>query len=129
MHISSVWAEICLRISEGTDQHGKSLHLCVNLERCPSVSLACLDMPHLTVLVQFPTDSLQMEERLRETEYLTFNYLYTHTHTHLHARTNTLHRCADRHTHSFRERVTQSKLFDLIGASLTSFKDQSQCSC
>jgi len=69
-------------------------------------------MSHFIVLLEFLTDSLQMEERLRETENITFNYLHTHT-----------------PTHSFRERVTQSNLFNLIEASLTSFKDQSQCFC
>ncbi len=101
----SVWAEKCLRISEGTDQHDKSLHLCVSLNRCPSVSLARLDMSHLTALVEFLTDSLQIEERLRETEYITFNYLYTHTHTHTpvctHAHTPIiLYRGAETHTHT-----------------------------
>ncbi len=101
----SVWAEKCLRISEGTDQHDKSLHLCVSLNRCPSVSLARLDMSHLTALVEFLTDSLQIEERLRETEYITFNYLYTHTHTHTRLHTcaythNSVQRRRDTHTHT-----------------------------
>lgn len=83
------------------------------------LSLAFLDMSHLTASVEFLTDSLQMEERLRETEYITFNYLYTHTHTHLSA--HMLQMRAHTHTHSCRLGATQSNLFDLTGAFLTSF--------
>lgn len=73
-------------------------------------------MSHLTALVKFLTDSLQMEERLRETEHNIQLLTHTHTHTPI-----IVYRGAEKH----REGVTQSNLFDLTGAFLTSFDEVS----